>query len=54
MAAAIDSPGAPKFCAVGRERAEADWKYCPWNGNRLNETAGAPSAEQKRKEAKPQ
>jgi hypothetical protein len=25
----------PKFCPVGKERVEANWKYCPWHGVKL-------------------
>jgi len=51
----LTSLSAPRYCAVGKERVEVNWKYCPWHGNRLGETAAAPSAvEQKRKEAKPE
>ena len=27
----------PKFCPVGKERVEANWKYCPWHGNKLED-----------------
>jgi hypothetical protein len=26
----------PKFCPVGKEKVEANWKYCPWHGNKLD------------------
>jgi hypothetical protein len=43
----------PKFCPVGKERVEANWKYCPWHGNKLD--AGAsPVLDPKKKEEKPQ
>jgi hypothetical protein len=29
----------PKFCPVGKERVQADWKYCPWHGVKLDEPA---------------
>lgn len=41
----------PRFCPVGKERVEANWKYCPWHGNKLEEAA-PPPAEQKKKEEK--
>jgi len=29
-----------KYCPVGKERVNANWKYCPWHGNKLvNEPA---------------
>jgi hypothetical protein len=36
----------PKYCPVGKERVEANWKYCPWHGVKLDEPA-APSPPQK-------
>lgn len=33
----------PKYCPVGKERVEANWKYCPWHGNKLD-TESTPSA----------
>jgi hypothetical protein len=32
----------PKYCPVGKERVQANWKYCPWHGVRLDEPAKAP------------
>jgi hypothetical protein len=26
----------PKYCSVGKEKVEANWKYCPWHGNKLD------------------
>jgi hypothetical protein len=26
----------PKFCPVGKEKVDANWKYCPWHGNKLD------------------
>ncbi len=43
----------PKFCPVGKERVEANWKYCPWHGNKLDAGA-APAVEPTKKEEKPQ
>jgi hypothetical protein len=35
----------PKYCPVGKERVEANWKYCPWHGNKLDAgTAPAPAS----------
>jgi hypothetical protein len=25
----------PKYCPVGKEKVEANWRYCPWHGNKL-------------------
>jgi hypothetical protein len=30
----------PKYCPVGKEKVEANWKYCPWHGNKLEEAVG--------------
>ncbi len=27
----------PKYCPVGKERVQANWKYCPWHGVKLDE-----------------
>lgn len=29
----------PKYCPVGKERMQANWKYCPWHGVKLDEPA---------------
>jgi len=44
-----------RFCPVGHERVQADWKFCPWHGNQLEEVAAppAPAADPKKKEDKP-
>lgn len=31
----------PKYCPVGKERVQANWKYCPWHGVKLDEPAPA-------------
>jgi hypothetical protein len=31
----------PKYCPVGKERVEANWKYCPWHGVKLDEPVSA-------------
>jgi hypothetical protein len=33
----------PKYCPVGKERVQANWKYCPWHGVRLDEPAAGAS-----------
>jgi hypothetical protein len=45
----------PKFCPVGKERVEANWKYCPWHGVKLpdNIPPVIPLVELKPKENKP-
>jgi hypothetical protein len=50
----LTSLSPPRFCPVGQERVQADWKYCPWHGNPLDEVAAplAPIPEPKRKEDK--
>jgi hypothetical protein len=40
----LSSLSPPKYCSVGRERVEANWKFCPWHGNRLEDTPPAPNA----------
>lgn len=32
----------PKYCPVGKEKVEANWKYCPWHGNKLEDPPAAP------------
>jgi hypothetical protein len=46
----------PKFCPVGKERVEANWKYCPWHGVKLPDNIPPiiPLLELKPKENKPQ
>jgi hypothetical protein len=45
-----------KFCPAGKERVEANWKYCPWHGVKLpdNVPPAIPLVELKPKENKPQ
>ena len=33
----------PKYCPIGRERVQANWKYCPWHGVKLDESPAADS-----------
>jgi hypothetical protein len=30
----------PKYCPVGKERVQANWKYCPWHGVKLDDAPG--------------
>lgn len=45
----------PKFCPVGKERVEANWKFCPWHGVPLDNAPAPSSASpgQPKKEGKP-
>jgi hypothetical protein len=38
----LTSLSPPKYCPVGKERVKADWKFCPWHGNKL-ESSPSPS-----------
>lgn len=38
----LTSLSPPKYCPVGKERVEANWKYCPWHGNKLDDSVTAP------------
>jgi hypothetical protein len=40
----LTSLSPPRFCPVGHERVQADWKYCPWHGVALPDVA-APAAQ---------
>lgn len=31
----------PKYCPVGKERVQANWKYCPWHGVKLDESVSS-------------
>jgi len=31
----------PKYCPVGKERVQANWKYCPWHGVKLDESSNS-------------
>ncbi|MFZ0276452.1 MAG: hypothetical protein WA254_13545 [Candidatus Sulfotelmatobacter sp.] len=44
----LTSLSPPRYCPVGKERVEANWKYCPWHGVKLDEPAPAPPAEVKK------
>jgi hypothetical protein len=41
----LTSLSPPKYCPVGKERVQADWKYCPWHGVKLD--AAETASEQK-------
>ncbi len=51
----LSSLSPPKFCPAGKERVEANWKFCPWHGVPLdNAVPPQPTAPaQARKEGKP-
>jgi hypothetical protein len=51
----LTSLSPPRFCPVGHERVQADWKFCPWHGNRLDEAAApaSPAVEPKKKDDRP-
>lgn len=50
----LTSLSPPRFCPVGKERVEANWKYCPWHGNKLEDPPPPPpAAATKKKEEKP-
>jgi hypothetical protein len=34
----------PKYCPVGKEKVDANWKYCPWHGNKLEDLSEAPGS----------
>jgi hypothetical protein len=40
----LTSLSPPKYCPIGKERVQANWKYCPWHGVKLDELVppGAP------------
>jgi len=44
----LTSLSPPKYCPVGKERVEANWKYCPWHGVKLDEPVAAPAPETKK------
>ncbi len=49
----LTSLSPPRFCPVGKERVEANWKYCPWHGNKLEDLPPTPAPAAKKKEEKP-
>ena len=34
----------PKYCPVGKERVQANWKYCPWHGVKLDDVSASQTA----------
>ena len=40
----LSSMTPPRYCPVGKEKLDASWKYCPWHGNKLEDSAAAPPA----------
>lgn len=49
----LTSLSPPKFCPAGKERVEANWKFCPWHGVPLDENAVPAQPAQPKKEGKP-
>ena len=39
----LTSLSPPRYCPVGKERVEANWKYCPWHGVKLDEPVAVPA-----------
>jgi hypothetical protein len=33
----------PKYCPIGKEKVQANWKYCPWHGTKLDEEPAPPA-----------
>jgi hypothetical protein len=44
----LNSLSPPKYCPVGKERVEANWKYCPWHGVKLDEPVTVPDSAEKK------
>jgi len=40
----LTSLSPPRYCPVGKERMEANWKYCPWHGVKLDEPVSVPAS----------
>lgn len=49
----LTSLSPPKFCPVGKERVEANWKFCPWHGVPLDAAAAPSQPVQSKKDGKP-
>ena len=50
----LSSLSPAKFCPVGKERVEANWKFCAWHGVALDGATASPTQPvQPKKEAKP-
>ncbi len=52
----LTSLSPPKYCPVGNERVEANWKYCPWHGVKLPDSPARvmPLADLTPKDKKPE
>lgn len=37
----LTSLSPPRYCPIGKERVEASWKFCPWHGNKLEDSPAA-------------
>ena len=44
----LTSLSRPRHCPVGKERMEANWKYCPWHGVKLDEPVPVPASAAKK------
>lgn len=44
----LTSLSPPRYCPVGKERMEANWKYCPWHGVKLDEPVAVPASAAKK------
>lgn len=49
----LTSLSPPKFCPAGKERVEANWKFCPWHGVPLDNATAPVQLAQPKKDAKP-
>lgn len=49
----LTSLSPPKFCPTGKERVEANWKFCPWHGVPLDDNVVPAQPAQLKKEGKP-
>jgi len=45
----LTSLSPPRYCPIGKERMEANWKYCPWHGVKLDESMEPPPLPQRSK-----
>lgn len=43
----LTSLSPPRYCPIGKERVQANWKYCPWHGVKLDEAPTGASPPQK-------
>ena len=39
----LSSLSPPKFCPQGKEKVLANWKFCPWHGNKLDGATETPN-----------